>query len=140
MWDDCTMDKDLIRQAFTQRLIEALNDKNVEPHRRAATLAKWVGKNPKNPEFARKWLTGRSMPQRDNLTVVANCLEVRIEWLEYGIGAKSRKNQRDEVMALLDSVTDGGLLELLDDLNRLNSEQLSTVKALVKTWLPHPPE
>ena len=81
--------KEDIRKAFSDRLIEALDAKGVESTRRAATLARWVGKNPKNPEFARKWLTARSMPQKDNLSVVAKNLGVREEWLEYGAGSKA---------------------------------------------------
>jgi hypothetical protein len=82
------MRKEEIRQLFSQRLIKSLNAMGVEPSRRAPTLARWVGKNTKNPEFARKWLTAQSMPQKDNLLIVAKKLAVRAEWLEYGLGSE----------------------------------------------------
>jgi len=82
------MEKERLRQQFAARLSEALNEAGIDSPRRASTLAKWVGKNTKNPEFARKWLTAQSMPQKNNLTMVANKLGVRAEWLEYGTGSR----------------------------------------------------
>ena len=135
------MNKELIRQEFSQRLVEALDDKDIEPHRRAATLAKWTNKNPKNPEFARKWLTGRSIPQRDNLIIVAQQLNVRAEWLEYGVGPKTQQDRQAEVRELLEASTaTDELKELISDLSELNDQQLSTIRAMVKTWAPHSPK
>lgn len=82
------MQKDRLREAFSKRLIEALDDLGVPVRERAGNLARWVRKNDKNPEFARKWLKGLSMPQKDNMTVVSAKLGVREEWLEYGVGDK----------------------------------------------------
>ena len=83
------MTKDKLRLNFSQRLKEAMDSKNILPRERAKTIAKWLGKNEKNPEFARKWLTGLSMPQRDNLQIICAKLEIRPEWLEYGLLPKT---------------------------------------------------
>jgi len=82
------MNTEEIRERFAARLIEALDDMGIEPIRRASTLARWVGKDTKNPAGTRKWLSAQSIPQKVNLLMVAVKLGVRPEWLEYGDGAK----------------------------------------------------
>ena len=82
------MNTEQIREAFSARLIEALDDIGIESYRRASTLARWVGKDTKNPAGTRKWLSAQAIPQKTNLLMVAEKLSVRPEWLEYGTGVK----------------------------------------------------
>lgn len=82
------MNTEQIREHFAARLIEALDDAGVAPNRRASTLARWVGKDTKNPAGTRKWLQAQAIPRKSNLLTVAGKLGVRPEWLEYGEGLK----------------------------------------------------
>ena len=82
------MKKEQLRQEFTARLIEAMDDLKIPKRKRTSTLAEWMGKSQKNPEFARKWLNGMSKPQDDNLAVLVSKLGVRHEWLDHGIPPK----------------------------------------------------
>lgn len=52
----------------------------------------------------------------------------------------SREAQRDEVQAIFEASSTEELKEILDDLNQLSDEQVSTVKAMVKGLLPHSPK
>ena len=82
------MDNEILRIEFSQRLIECLEETEIPRNKWASTIAVWFNKCRKNPMFARKWLSGESMPTRANMRLLAEHLNVRVEWLEYGIGTK----------------------------------------------------
>lgn len=120
------MDNDQIRSDFAARLTECLRDSGIERHKWASTLAIWLGKSPKNPMFARKWLAGDSMPIKANLRILAQQLAVREEWLEYGIGAKEALP--GEKQALINEVT-----SLLSSMSKDDIDQaINVLKVLTK--------
>lgn len=75
------------KSAFSQRLKLALMRVS-EPVRGATELAlrfnlRYRG-NAVSPQTAHKWLSGRAIPTRDKLTVLAEWLDVSEHWLHYG--------------------------------------------------------
>ena len=104
------MKNDQVKQEFSDRLIEALEESGIRDDKYASTMAMWVGKKGKNPYFARKWMTGQSIPGKANLKILAKELSVREEWLEYGTGQKQaldeeRQNYVDQAVELLKRMT-----------------------------------
>lgn len=89
-----------VRQAFTMRLIAAMDAKGVAVRQRASSLTKVARIT---DQGARKWLSGASMPGKANLTAIAKWLDVREEWLEYGRGPM-RAPEGSEVEELLEGV------------------------------------
>ena len=103
------MDNEKLRMEFSQRLKECLKATNIPQNKWVSTIAIWFNRCPRNPMFARKWLSGDSMPTRANMRVLAECLKVRVEWLEYGIGTKQAPSPKlqayiNEVVTLLASM------------------------------------
>lgn len=81
------VDRNELRAAFTMRLHEALDDAGVRRRGRGvdvhARLVKAGAK--KSTQAISKWLTGESIPEADSMAVLSSWLEVRREWLEYGV-------------------------------------------------------
>ncbi|GLU38855.1 hypothetical protein Pssp01_29480 [Pseudomonas sp. NBRC 100443] len=79
-----------IRDAFAKRLNTALDHiPEIRPGRGRntdlqAALERLGARATK--QATHKWLTGASIPERDNMEFLANWLKVRVEWLEYGLG------------------------------------------------------
>ena len=110
IWDYFGMKNEDLRQEFAARLKECFDESEIYPYKYVSTMAIWLGKPTKNPMFARKWLSGESMPTKSNLKVLAQNLEVREEWLEYGTGSKyeidaERQKYIDQVTDLLESMS-----------------------------------
>jgi len=72
-----------LRKAFSERLKTALVANNAKMWGVGARLAKFTGVTPK---AASKWLNGEAMPSGLHMMALAAGLQVRLEWLEYGIG------------------------------------------------------
>ena len=81
------IDKEKMRQLFSQRLHAALDSKGVRQRGRGADIIDRLKKNglSKTAQAVSKWLNGGAMPEFDSLTVIANWLGVRREWLEHGV-------------------------------------------------------
>lgn len=86
------VDTQEIRDAFAARLNAALDDvadvrvgrgRNVDFH--ALMKAKAPGFN-SSKQATHKWLRAESMPEKDNMRMIARLTGVRAEWLEYGDG------------------------------------------------------
>jgi len=84
------VDTQQIRDEFVSRLNLALDGvdgvrkergRNVDLH----ALLKSAGCT-KSPQATHKWLNGESMPEKDNMRLLAKVCGVRAEWLEYGNG------------------------------------------------------
>ncbi len=79
-----------IRDAFAARLNAALDHvPEIRPGRGRntdlqAALVRLGARATK--QATHKWLTGASIPERDNMEFLASWLKVRVEWLEYGLG------------------------------------------------------
>lgn len=74
---------DDIRQAFVTRLRNAAREAGIPEWGLGAKLATITGKTPK---AASKWLNGEAMPTRSAMVQIAEALNVRTEWLQYGKG------------------------------------------------------
>src|SRR5690554_2959523 len=86
------VDTQEIRDAFAARLNRALDDvegvrkargRNVDFH--ALMKSKAPGFDA-STQATHKWLKAESMPEKDNMRMIAAVTEVRAEWLEYGEG------------------------------------------------------
>lgn len=86
-----------IRDAFAARLNRALDEmpeirrergRNVDLHGALEKLGARAKK-----QATHKWLTGASIPERDNMELLARWLGVRVEWLEYGLGEMRESDQ-----------------------------------------------
>ncbi|WP_447590115.1 LexA family transcriptional regulator [Aquipseudomonas campi] len=74
-----------IRRAFVARLKSAASAKGIDEWGLGARLAEITGKTAK---AASKWLNEESMPGRVNMQAVASALDVRVEWLQFGVGPR----------------------------------------------------
>lgn len=81
------IDKEKMRQLFSQRLHAALDSKGVRQRGRGADIIDRLKANgvSKTAQAVSKWLNGGAVPELDSLTVLANWMDVRREWLEHGV-------------------------------------------------------
>jgi len=81
------MEKDVIKQAFSARLNEALDENQAPPKgkNRQGYVGKLFGLSQRG---ARKWLEGEGMPSMAQAVLVAKELGVAFEWLMTGQGNK----------------------------------------------------
>lgn len=91
--------KEQIRGEFAKRLHEACDDARVRRHGRAVDIQKALGRFDIKATTTAigKWLNSDAMPEADKLRPLASWLQVRAEWLEYGIPPK----RQDEVSLAL---------------------------------------
>jgi phage repressor protein C with HTH and peptisase S24 domain len=73
------------RDAFSDRLREALKHARKSGRGEGAWLSKTAGVTPK---AASKWLNGEARPSHEKVVKVANALRVREDWLLYGRGPR----------------------------------------------------
>ncbi|MCS4258709.1 phage repressor protein [Pseudomonas protegens] len=88
------VDKNDLRSAFSARLHEALNDAGVRSRGRGVDIhrqLRYLGVH-KTPQAISKWLNGEAIPEADSMVVLCSWLNVRREWLEYGVEPKSYVN------------------------------------------------
>ena len=70
-----------IRTQFVARLKQALSAEGIDQWGAGARLAKIAQVTPK---AASKWLNGESMPGAAKMRAIADALNVKVEWLQYG--------------------------------------------------------
>ncbi|WP_122433859.1 LexA family protein [Pseudomonas viridiflava] len=99
------IDKYDLRQKFSARLHEALDSAGVRKHGRGSDILARLKKNKvsKTPQAASKWLNGGAIPESDSMTILAEWLGVRREWLEYGVGDRAVKVGQNQSEATFDS-------------------------------------
>jgi len=68
---------------FSERLKHALFQAGIRERGSGAFLARLTGLTPK---ATGKWLNGENRPRKENLEAIADRCQVRVEWLEYGVG------------------------------------------------------
>ncbi|MBD8666567.1 peptidase S24 [Pseudomonas lurida] len=86
------VDKNELRAAFTARLHEALDDAGVRTRGRGVDIHKRLVKvgAEKSTQAISKWLNGESVPEADSLAVLCSWLNVRQEWLQFGVPPKKQ--------------------------------------------------
>lgn len=86
------VDKNELRAAFTARLHEALDDAGVRTRGRGVDIHKHLVKvgAEKSTQAISKWLNGESVPEADSLAVLCSWLNVRQEWLQFGVPPKKQ--------------------------------------------------
>ena len=74
-----------IRQAFVERLNQAMDAAGwpSKHHGRQVRMAKEFGLT---PAAINRWMSGQRLPRRDTYEHIARVLEVRLEWLFFGLG------------------------------------------------------
>lgn len=86
------VDKNSLRAAFSERLHEALDDAGVRRRGRGVDIhrqLKSLGVD-KTTQAISKWLNGEAMAEADSMTTLCSWLNVRREWLEYGVLPKEQ--------------------------------------------------
>lgn len=89
------VDKNELRAAFTARLHEALDDAGVRTRGRGVDIHKHlksVGVD-KSPQAVSKWLNGDAIAEADSMVALCSWLNVRREWLEYGVQPKEQTGE-----------------------------------------------
>lgn len=81
------VDKNELRAAFTARLHEALDDAGVRTRGRGVDIHAHLVRAgaEKSTQAISKWLNGESIPEADSMAVLCKWLQVRQEWLQYGV-------------------------------------------------------
>lgn len=81
------IDKQEMRSKFSSRLHEALDEAGIRKHGRGSDILKMLSKNKvfKTAQAVSKWLNGGAIPESDSMVILSEWLQVRREWLEYGI-------------------------------------------------------
>ena len=86
------VDKHELREAFSSRLHEALDNAGIRSRGRGVDIHKQlkrVGVN-KTTQAISKWLNGEAMAEADSMVALSAWLKVRREWLEYGVLPKEQ--------------------------------------------------
>lgn len=95
------VDSQEMRDAFSARLNEALDDKdsvrrergrNVDFHAEIVRFGIDV-----KPQATHKWLRGEAKPGDAHMQMLADWLGVRIEWLDHGRGPKHESDTDDSI-------------------------------------------
>jgi len=81
------IDKQDMRTKFSARLHEALDDAAIRKHGRGTDILEKLKRSrvSKTPQAISKWLNGGAIPEADSMEILAYWLQVRREWLEYGV-------------------------------------------------------
>ena len=89
------VDKNELRAAFTARLHEALDDAGVRTRGRGVDIHKHLKSFgvDKSPQAISKWLNGDAIAEADSMVALCSWLNVRREWLEYGVLPKEQKGK-----------------------------------------------
>ena len=82
-------------------------------------------------------MTGRRKVTINDLQKIAGGMKIPVSDL---ISNDAKVVQRNEVEELVRASSTEDLRELLDDMDKLSVEQVSTIKTLVKTLLTHSPK
>lgn len=84
------VDKNELRAAFTARLHEALDDAGVRTRGRGVDIHKHLKSMgvDKSPQAISKWLNGDAIAEADSMVALCSWLNVRREWMEYGVQPK----------------------------------------------------
>lgn len=85
------VDRNEIRAAFRARLHEALDHAGVRTRGRGVDVKKHLEEAgvSKTAQAVSKWLNGESIPEPDSMLVLSSWLNVRPEWLQFGIPPRS---------------------------------------------------
>lgn len=85
------VDKNEIRAQFSARLHEALTDAGIRDRGRGVDIHKHLKSTGvhKTTQAISKWLNGEAMAEADSMLALCRWLNVRREWLEYGVLPKN---------------------------------------------------
>ncbi|AAN68641.1 MULTISPECIES: LexA family protein [Pseudomonas] len=108
------VDKNELRAAFSARLHEALDDAGVRSRGRGVDVhkrLKMVGVH-KTTQAISKWLNGEAIAEADSMAALCAWLNVRREWLEYGVLPKAQEpNSKVHQLQVGDQSNVSGILE-----------------------------
>ncbi len=93
------VDKNTQRAAFSSRLHEALDAAGVRARGRGVDIhnqLKSMGVD-KTTQAISKWLNAEAMAEADSMAALCSWLNVRREWLEYGVLPKNPREKRDSI-------------------------------------------
>lgn len=88
------------RKEFSERLQQALENANMSsdsPTQLSRDFNAHFQGQPVTVHGARKWLMGEAIPTQEKIRVLADMLNVKIEWLRFGSGSGKQKTKVDGV-------------------------------------------
>ena len=96
------VDKNTLRAAFSERLHEALDDAGVRSRGRGVDIHRQLKKLgvEKTPQAISKWLNAEAIAEADSMAALCSWLNVRREWLEYGVLPKSQNSKNNFTKSL----------------------------------------
>lgn len=93
------VDKNEIRAAFAARLHQALDLAGVRSRGRGVDVQKALSDYglSKTPQAVSKWLNGESIPEPNSMRALSKWLNVRLEWLHFGVEPHSAALVKDAI-------------------------------------------
>lgn len=117
-------------EEYAERLQTAMSDMGVKRHQRASTIALWCDRETKNPEFARRWLRGYNLPREADQKLLAEKLDISLDWLKFGSGSKEIVLTTSEILERqIGLSSDSELVELLCNMTQ---EEIFSLKQFLK--------
>lgn len=106
------VDKNELRAAFSARLHEALDDAGIRTHGRGVDIHAHLVKvgAEKSKQAVSKWLNADAIPEADSMAVLCTWLNVRREWLEYGVLPKEQRG--DSIVHRIPNELDSNVREV----------------------------
>lgn len=134
--------RDILREEFSQRLAQACKDAGLDEHGRGMAVARALGVTSK---AVSKWLNAESMPRQDKMNELAKFLRVDVLWLQHNrAGANASAPPADDVGKDLYEGTSCEVVkltqqqeELLRAFNTLPKAEADRILAEVKTRSTH---
>lgn len=121
------------RQEFSKRLHQSLDRAGYTPDSPTALArffnARYDGK-PITVHAARKWLVGEAIPTQEKLRVLAQWLDVRVDWLRYG-GENATTSNTQQAYSQFGKQD----REILENIRKLDSAHQEIVLTLIQSLI-----
>lgn len=108
-----TINKQLVKEQFRTKLLQALRDNNIKVHGQGAWLARAMDVTTK---AAQRWLIGETMPHPSRWPALAAMLNKETGYFSYGIEVEDMENMTETEETVIRS-----MVNTLEEADLLNS-------------------
>jgi len=123
-----TINKQLVKEQFRTKLIQALRDNGIKVHGQGAWLARAMGVTTK---AAQRWLIGETMPHPSRWPALAAMLQKETGYFSYGIEVDDIEHMTETETTVIKSIAN--TLEEADLLNNFRKLKRSGQLAVLAT-------